>query len=84
MHFDATVAGELAVAALAGTAVGIERERSGHTTGPHARFAGVRTFFLLGVLGGLAGWFLEDGVAGMAFIEACKKSSAKNGKWTKV
>jgi predicted dehydrogenase len=27
---------------------------------------------------------IEDGVAGMAFIEACKKSSAKNGKWTKV
>ena len=27
---------------------------------------------------------IEDGVAGMAFIEACKKSSVKNGKWTKV
>ena len=27
---------------------------------------------------------IEDGVAGMAFIEACVKSSAKNGKWTKV
>lgn len=27
---------------------------------------------------------IEDGVSGMAFIEACKKSSAKNGKWTKV
>jgi predicted dehydrogenase len=27
---------------------------------------------------------IEDGVAGMAFIEACKKSSAKNGKWVKV
>ena len=27
---------------------------------------------------------VEDGVAGMAFIEACVKSSAKNGKWTKV
>lgn len=27
---------------------------------------------------------IEDGVAGMAFIEGCKKSSAKNGKWTKV
>lgn len=68
MHFDATVAGELAVAALAGTAVGIERERSGHTTGPHARFAGVRTFFLLGVLGGLAGWFIEGGAAGTGFL----------------
>jgi predicted dehydrogenase len=27
---------------------------------------------------------IEDGVAGMAFIEACVKSSAKKGKWTKV
>ncbi len=27
---------------------------------------------------------IEDGIAGMAFIEACVKSSAKNGKWTKV
>jgi predicted dehydrogenase len=27
---------------------------------------------------------IEDGVAGMAFIEACVKSSTKNGKWTKV
>jgi predicted dehydrogenase len=27
---------------------------------------------------------IEDGVQGMAFIEACVKSSAKNGKWTKV
>lgn len=27
---------------------------------------------------------IADGVAGMAFIEACVKSSAKNGKWTKV
>ena len=27
---------------------------------------------------------IADGVAGMAFIEACVKSSTKNGKWTKV
>ncbi len=27
---------------------------------------------------------IEDGVAGMAFIEACVKSSAKNGKWVSV
>jgi predicted dehydrogenase len=27
---------------------------------------------------------VEDGVAGMRFIEACVKSSSKNGKWTKV
>ncbi len=27
---------------------------------------------------------IEDGVAGMAFIEACVKSSSKNAKWVKV
>ncbi|MEP6729024.1 MAG: MgtC/SapB family protein [bacterium] len=50
------VAQHLAVAAVAGLAVGVEREWSGHTRGPDARFAGVRTFLLLGVLGGIAGW----------------------------
>ena len=52
--------GRLAIAALAGMAVGVEREWSGHATGPHARFAGVRTFFLLGSVGGVAGWLLES------------------------
>ena len=28
----------------------------GHASGPRARFAGVRTFFLLGLVGGIAGW----------------------------
>jgi uncharacterized membrane protein (DUF4010 family) len=50
----------LAIAALCGMAVGLEREWSGHTTGPHARFAGVRTFFLLGTIGGVAGWLLDS------------------------
>ncbi len=53
-------AGRLAVAGLAGMAVGVEREWSGHATGPKARFAGVRTFLLLGTLGGLAGWLLAS------------------------
>lgn len=53
---DLDVAIRLAVAALAGLAVGLEREWSGHATGPAARFAGVRTFFLLGAVGGVAGW----------------------------
>ena len=53
---DLQAAADLGVAALAGLAVGIERERSGHATGPTARFAGVRTFFLIGLLGGIAGW----------------------------
>jgi uncharacterized membrane protein (DUF4010 family) len=41
-------------------AVGLEREWSGHTTGPNARFAGVRTFFLVGAIGGVAGWLLDS------------------------
>jgi uncharacterized membrane protein (DUF4010 family) len=57
------VAGDLGVAALAGLAVGIEREWSGHATGPAARFAGARTFLLLGLLGGVAGWLTRGGVA---------------------
>jgi uncharacterized membrane protein (DUF4010 family) len=50
----------LAIAALTGMAVGLEREWSGHSSGPHARFAGIRTFFLLGTIGGMAGWLLDS------------------------
>ena len=32
----------LAIAALIGLDVGLERQWSGHTTGPNARFAGLR------------------------------------------
>jgi uncharacterized membrane protein (DUF4010 family) len=45
----------LAIAALIGIAVGLEREWSGHAAGPQARFAGLRTFLLLGLVGGAAG-----------------------------
>jgi len=44
------------IAALGGLAVGLERQRSGHASGPGARFGGVRTFTLLGMLSGMAGW----------------------------
>ena len=57
---DETVA-RLAVAALGGLAVGLEREWSGHATGPLARFAGLRTFLLIGALGGVAGWLVASG-----------------------
>jgi uncharacterized membrane protein (DUF4010 family) len=43
-------------AALGGAAIGLERQWSGHATGPGARFAGIRTFTMLGGLGGLTGW----------------------------
>src|SRR5262245_6170318 len=52
----------LVVAALIGLAVGIEREWSGHASGPHARFAGVRTFFLLGIISGTAGLLIHGRV----------------------
>ena len=55
----ATVA-SLAVAILGGAAVGVERQRSGHATGPDARFGGMRTFTLLGTVSGLAGLLLES------------------------
>lgn len=48
----------IAAAALAGLAVGIERQWSGHAT---ARFAGVRTFALLGGAAGVAGWLWSRG-----------------------
>lgn len=44
----------LAVAALGGLAVGIEREWSAGRDGPNTRFGGVRTFLLLGLVGGLS------------------------------
>ncbi|MEO8451721.1 MAG: MgtC/SapB family protein [Gemmatimonadota bacterium] len=66
------LARNLAAAALAGLAVGIEREWSGHASGPQARFAGVRTFLLLGLLGGLAGWLISEVAvaAGVALLAA--------------
>jgi uncharacterized membrane protein (DUF4010 family) len=48
------IAMRLGVAALGGLAVGVEREWSARTRARPARFAGVRTFLLLGLLGGLA------------------------------
>ena len=81
-----TVVWNLFVAALVGLAVGVERERSGHGSGPHARFAGLRTFFLLGILGGLSGWLLADGMtsagaillaAGAAFVLVAYAATAR-------
>ena len=52
----------LLIAALGGAAVGLERQWSGHAEGPRARFAGIRTFTLLGVVGGLSGQLWTSGV----------------------
>jgi len=62
----------LAVAGLVGLAVGIERERSGHASGPGQHFAGTRTLLLIGLLGGLGGVFVAYGAApvGTALVAA--------------
>ncbi|AMY12519.1 hypothetical protein LuPra_05795 [Luteitalea pratensis] len=46
----------LLIAALGGAAIGVERQWSGHADGPHPHFGGIRTFTLLGLIGGLGGW----------------------------
>jgi uncharacterized membrane protein (DUF4010 family) len=58
----------LIVAALGGAAVGLERQWSGHADGRSARFAGIRTFAMLGALGGLSGWLWTSGVSALAGI----------------
>jgi uncharacterized membrane protein (DUF4010 family) len=65
---DLDLAGRLAMAGLTGLAVGIEREWSGHASGPRARFAGVRTFLLLGLVGGISGAAAAVGWPGLAAV----------------
>jgi uncharacterized membrane protein (DUF4010 family) len=63
-------AARLGIAALIGVGVGLEREWSGHARGPDARFAGIRTFSLLGGLGGIAGLLAVQGreAAGLVLL----------------
>jgi uncharacterized membrane protein (DUF4010 family) len=56
------------VAALGGAAIGVERQRSGHASGPLARFGGVRTFTLIGGVAGLAGWLAVLDFGGFAIV----------------
>jgi uncharacterized membrane protein (DUF4010 family) len=58
----------LLIAALGGAAVGLERQWSGHAEGPGARFAGIRTFTMLGAVGGFSGWLWTLGVTTPAAI----------------
>ena len=58
----------LSIATLGGAAVGIERQWSGHADGPQARFAGIRTFTMLGAVGGFSGWLWSAGVTAPAAI----------------
>ena len=56
------------IAALGGAAVGLEREWSGHAAGSRARFAGIRTFTLLGLLAGIEGWLWSNGLHVLAAL----------------
>ena len=58
----------IVVASIGGLAVGVERQRSGHATGRHARFGGVRTFTLLGGVAGLAGWLTTLHFVGLGIV----------------
>ena len=58
----------LLIATLGGAAVGLERQWSGHAEGPAARFAGIRTFTMLGAVGGFTGWLWTAGVTAPAVI----------------
>ena len=63
----------LVVAALGGAAVGLERQWSGHADGPGARFAGIRTFTLFGVIAGLSGWLSAAGFVPAAGSWSCPR-----------
>jgi uncharacterized membrane protein (DUF4010 family) len=66
--FDAAAVTHVAIAVLGGLAVGIERQWSGKADGPGARFAGLRTFTLLGLTAGLSGWLWTAGLTGPAIV----------------
>ena len=79
----------LGVAALGGLAVGIEREWSGRAEGGRQRFAGVRTFLLIGLLGALSvvimifGWQFAGGavlVGAALLIVAAYTGTAVRGE----
>jgi uncharacterized membrane protein (DUF4010 family) len=71
----------LAIAALIGVGVGVEREWSGHTSGPDARFAGIRTFLLLGFTGGCAGLLAAQGLGSVALALVLGASALSVGAY---
>src|SRR6516162_6256209 len=68
MVLDLSDSAGIFISALGGAAVGLEREWSGHASGSNALFAGIRTFALLGLLAGLAGWLWSVGVHTLAAV----------------
>jgi uncharacterized membrane protein (DUF4010 family) len=65
---DLSIGVGLGVGALGGAAIGLERQWSGHASGPQARFGGIRTFTLLGGLAGLAGWLSLNGLLPLGVV----------------
>jgi hypothetical protein len=64
----------IVTAGLGGAAVGLEREWSGHASGPEAHFAGIRTFTLLGGLAGVTGWLGTHNFQSAAIVLLCAES----------
>lgn len=54
--------------AACGAVIGLERQWSGHASGPNPHFAGVRTQTLLGGLASVGGWLWSQGAEGLAAI----------------
>jgi len=67
-NLDLDLVTALAVAVLAGAAIGLERQWSGHASGERARFGGIRTFTLLGTLAGLGGWMSTGDLRPIAIV----------------
>jgi uncharacterized membrane protein (DUF4010 family) len=68
VQLDLTDVAGLIAAILGGAAVGVERQRSGHATGPDARLGGIRTFTLLGTSAGIGGLLIKSGYATPALM----------------
>lgn len=66
--FGADSLWHLLVAVLGGLAVGLERQWSGHATGAKARFAGLRTFTMMGLIAGLSGLWWSAGILSLAVV----------------
>ncbi len=68
MTFESDALWNVVVAVLGGLAVGLEREWSGHASGENARFAGLRTFTMMGLIAGLSGVWWTSGLQGLAVV----------------
>lgn len=68
MTFSADALWQVAAATLGGLAIGLERQWSGHAKGPDARFAGLRTFTMMGLIAGLSGWWWTAGLHAFAIV----------------